>query len=119
MDILFQALPFMAGFPVLAKVLVLVVGIAPTLGAITTAIVSMWHMAIAVLTGISALPGCQKLQAIAAKLQADDAKVDDFEQSKILPFLNRLSAVPLPQKAEAQAAAVAPAGAPQTQFVHS
>lgn len=110
MDMIFGFIPFLQNIAPVWKVVTIVVGAAPTLAALVTALVSFWHAAVAVATGIAALPGCQGALKIAHFLQVEGDRIDASE-SKVLAVMNRISAIPLPQKQGAPAPQAAAPGA--------
>lgn len=110
MDMIFQFLPFLQNIAPAWRVVAFLIGIAPTLAAIFTALVSFWHALIAVATGVAALPGCAKAQKLADFLKVEGDRIDANE-SKILAVMNRISAIPLPQKQASPAQAPAAPGA--------
>lgn len=88
----------MGGVPMVAKILAIVVMVAGLLSALVSALIALWHAVVGVLLAVGAFPKMQSVAALAAKLQVEEQKVDDFANNKLIPILNRLSVIPLPQK---------------------
>lgn len=104
LNVLVQLLGALAAVPVVGKILVVVVASAGALAGVSSALVAMWRAVVLVLASLSLVPGLSGLKAVADKLKTSQDAVDDFEQNKILPILNRLSTIPLPKKPEDPAA---------------
>lgn len=95
MDLISMLLGFLGSIPVVGSVLAVVAKFAIPASACVTALVAVWHAVVGVLTALSlAVPS---LAGVAASLKADEDTITSFENSWILPILNRLSLIPLPQ----------------------
>lgn len=96
LSLLISLVQSVSGVPMVAKVLLVIVMGAGVAASLASALVALWHSLVLIFQAIGLVsPACTK---IADKLAADEAKINDFEQGKLLPILNRLSAIPLPKK---------------------
>jgi hypothetical protein len=96
LDLVTTLLTFLGNIPVVGHYLSLLVSFALPLTAVVTALVAVWHAVVGIVAAVAALPGMSKLQGLADSLKADEDKLVSFENSWILPILNRLSMLPLP-----------------------
>jgi hypothetical protein len=97
LSIVLGALPVIASsFGPAGKVLAIVIAVAGGLSGVVTALVMLWHAVVIVVKALSVMPGLSALAKVSDMLSADEQKISDFSQGKILPVLNRLSAVQLP-----------------------
>jgi vacuolar-type H+-ATPase subunit I/STV1 len=104
LSLLISLVQSLANVPVVGKVLSIIVMVALLAGPCVTALVALWHSLVGVMAALGAIPGLSGLQSLAAKLKAEDGVVDDWANNKLLPILNRISAIPLPQKPAAPTA---------------
>lgn len=84
--------------PLVGKVLMYVVIFSGVAASLASAVVALWHGAVLFLQALSIIPGLSSLKKVADWFSAEESKIGDFEQGKLLPILNRLSAIPLPKK---------------------
>ena len=98
MDLIFGILQFLGGIPAVGPVLATIVTYALPAVAVITALVALWHAIVVCIGALAVVPGLQGLAGLAAKLSGADLKVDGFVKTYVLPFLNRLSMLPLPTK---------------------
>jgi hypothetical protein len=87
-----------ASVPVVGTYLAIVLPYALALPLLVTSFVALWHAIVVFLSAVGAIPGLSSLSALGVKLSADEQIISDFSQSKLLPILNQLSAIPLPKK---------------------
>lgn len=89
----------LASFGPVGKVLAVVVSLAASLAVVASSIVALWHALVAVSAALALLPYVGgSFSKAAAFLKAEESTVDDFVNNKLIAILNRLSAIPLPQK---------------------
>ena len=89
--------------PVVGHVLQIVMPYIIALPVVITGVVGLWHSVVLLLQGLGKLPGLTKLAALGDAMSTTEAKVQNFENSTLMPIINRLSAIPLPKVAEAPA----------------
>lgn len=95
-SVIASVLGLVSSIPAVGHILSVVLGVVVGLSAVVTALVAIWHGVVSAITALSALPGLSGLQAVAKKLQADSAVVD-ADSSQLLSWIERLSAIPVPQ----------------------
>ena len=86
--------------PAVGPYLVIVMNWIMPLAAIATSLVAVWHAVVLALQALAKLPALGGLQALADKLVTDDAAVESFLTTYLLPFLAQFSVLPLPAKAK-------------------
>lgn len=96
-SIIVGALPVIASYGAAGKVVAIVIAAAGGLSGLVTAIVALWHAVVLVMKAIAIMPGLGAMSKVSDMLAADEQKIDDFSQGKLLPILNRLSVVSLPK----------------------
>ena len=84
--------------PVVGHYLAIILPYAMALPVLVTSFVALWQAVVVFLGALGSIPGLSFLSSISAVLAADEQKVNDFAQGKLLPILNQLSAIPLPKK---------------------
>jgi hypothetical protein len=97
-SIVTSVLQMAAGVPAIGKVLAVVLGALVGVSAVVTALVAIWHAAVALVTAVATIPGLSGLAALAKSMQADSAVVD-ADSNQLLSWVERLSAIPVPQTA--------------------
>lgn len=101
MDSILNVVQMLVGYfgsiPAIGKYIAMALGLILSLGAVATAIVGMWHAVVVLLQALAGVPGLQGLMGVANSLKVQEDKLKDFENNKILPILNRLSAISLPK----------------------
>lgn len=96
-SIVLGALPIIASYGAAGKVLAIAIAVAGGLSGVVTALVALWHALVLTIKALAVMPGLTSLSKLADTLAADEQKITDVSQGKILPILNRLSAVSLPK----------------------
>lgn len=90
-DLLFTGISFLQQIPSVGPYLAEVVSIAGMVAGAVTAFVAIWHSVIMFMKAI-------RLETQALKLEKIEGDAEGVLKKYILPILNRLSALPLPQK---------------------
>lgn len=103
-----SVLQMVSGIPAVGKYIAVALGVLVGLSALVTALVGFWHGLVSVISALAAFPGLQGLQSLAGSLKADSAIVD-ADSNQLLSWIERLSAIPVPQAAAAPSPAVPPA----------
>jgi hypothetical protein len=91
--IVFQALQ---SVPYVGPIIVFILGLVMPISVVLSAFCLAWQSLIAFLNALGAIPGLSFLQGVAAKLKADEAKVEGFINADIIPIIKALSAIPVP-----------------------
>lgn len=103
MDLILSFLPSIVGalaaVPVVGKVLAVVISGASILIIVVNALVVVWHAIVGLLQAVAKIPGLSGVQSLADTLRADSDVIDGVVSGKIIPLLDRISSLPLPQVA--------------------
>jgi hypothetical protein len=91
LDLLNSLLAMVATIPVAGPVLAKIAAIALIVSAVVTALIGVWHSVIKVVQALG-------MVALAAKLQAYDDEAEGVLNKYVLPILDRLSLIKVPQK---------------------
>lgn len=86
-----------ASLPVVGKYVAVAVSVFLALVAVVNSVVLVWHGAVVLMNALAAVPGLQGLQKVADSMGVDEKVLSDFTAGKLLPILNRLSAIALPK----------------------
>lgn len=97
LSVVSMLISYFGGMPSVGKYMALGLSIIVSLGAVATAIVGMWHGLVVLLQALASVPGLQGLKGVADSMKVQEDKIKDFENNKLLPILNRLSAISLPK----------------------
>jgi hypothetical protein len=95
-SLIMSLVSMVSSIPAVGKILAVVLGALVGLSAVVTALVGVWHAVVAMVTALASLPGLDGLKTLAASLQADSAVVD-ADSNQLLSWIERLSALPIPQ----------------------
>lgn len=95
-SIVISLVQMVAGIPAIGKYLAFALGALVGLSAVVTALVGVWHAAVAAITALAAFPGLGGLSSLSASMQADSAVVD-ADSNQLLSWIERFSAIPIPQ----------------------
>ena len=98
LSVVSMAISYLLGIPAIGKYLALGLSVVVALGAVVTAVVGAWHGIVILLQALASIPGLSGLAGVAASMKVDEGKITDFSNSKILPIINRLSAIPIPKQ---------------------
>jgi hypothetical protein len=86
-----------AALPLVGKYVAIAVSVFFALIAVVNSIVLVWHGLVMLMNALASVPGLSGLQKIADAMLADEKLISDFASNKLLPILNRLSAIVLPK----------------------
>lgn len=87
--------------PILAKIIPIIL----VASGIISGVIAAWHGLNGLILGLSKIPGLSVLSGIAVKVQSLDDEAEGFLNKWVIPILNRLSLIPIPQKAPSVAQA--------------
>lgn len=88
----------MSAIPVVGGILAKIIMIAAPLTVAVTALVALWHALVVFVSALAVMPGLEGLKTISEKLKASEEQATGFVHNYILPILNRLSMIPIPEK---------------------
>lgn len=97
LNVISMLIGYFGSVPSVGKYIAIGLSVILSLGAVATAIVGMWHGIVVLLQALASVPGLQGLKGVADSMKIQEDKINDFENNKILPILNRLSAISLPK----------------------
>jgi hypothetical protein len=100
-NLLMSMIQMVSSIPSVGPILAKAVALAGLLSAAASAVVGVWHALVGVIVALSKVPGLQSLQALSEKLRMYDDQAQGVLNQYILPSLDRLSVLPLPQKPSA------------------
>lgn len=96
-SILQWVLTLLGSIPAVGPYLVIAMNWAVPAAGIVTALVAVWHAVILAIVALAKIPVLSSLSGLANSLTTDDTAVEGFVNTYILPVLNQLSMLPLPQ----------------------
>lgn len=97
-DLIMSLLAAIGSIPAVGPVLAKAIAVAAIILPAATAIVAVWHSLIGLVVSLSKVPGLSSLQGVADKLNVWDQEAEGVLNQYVLPLLNRLSALPVPEK---------------------
>jgi hypothetical protein len=98
-SLIVSVVQMISSVPVVGKFLAPVLGVLVGASAVVTALVGVWHAVVSAITALAALPGLSGMAGLAKSLQADSAVID-ADSNQLLSWIERFSAIPVPQVAQ-------------------
>ena len=105
MSIITYLVGLLGSIPVVGHFLAIALPVAAALPIAVSAFVALWHAVVMMIAALAGIPGLQGLKNIADSMKAKEDNVSSFANGKLLPLLNRISAIPLPKAPSSDASA--------------